>query len=158
MLIFPLKYSKQIITSGNLDETRPICAYTKSQWRAIFLGLLLRKHTQQPPLCTLKSRYVPPFTSIGLADKYVQANASCKHASAHPLIIFCTWNFSAPLQFAQQQNEFSYFFSQYTRTYMCVQLSQRAYDFLCVSSIIHLHSVTSRCVRIFHLRVVKNKY
>jgi len=60
-------------------------------------------------VCTLKSRYIPPFTSIRLADKYVQANASCKHASAHPLIIFCTWNFSAPLQFTWRQNEFSYF-------------------------------------------------
>lgn len=116
--------SKQIIASDDLDATRAICTHTNLGVTRYFSGFYCGKHVAGRVLpCTLKSRYIPSFTSTELADKYAQADASWKHALAHPLIIFRTWNFSTPPQFTRRRNEFSYF-SATTRP------GQRTYRFL----------------------------
>lgn len=124
------KYSKLIIVSDDLDATRAICAHTNLGGARYFSSFYCGKHVAGVVPCTLKSRYNPPFTSTGLADKYAQADASWKHALAHPLIIFRTWNFSAPPQFTRRRNEFSYFFSHHATWSTHVSFSVRQSPFV----------------------------
>lgn len=136
LLMFWAKYSKQIMASDDLDATRAICVHTILGDARYFSSFYCGKHVAgRVESCTLKSRYIPPFTSTGLADKYAQADASWKHALAHPLIIFRTWNFSAPPQFTWRRNEFSYFSATarpgqrtYHSLYAVIRLHSLAFD------------------------------
>lgn len=94
--------------ADDLDATRAIRVHTNLGSARYFSSFYCGRHVAGV-LCALKSRYIPSFTSTRLADKYAQADASWKHALAHSLIIFCTCNFSASLQFTRRRNEFSYF-------------------------------------------------
>lgn len=139
LLMFRAKYSKQIIVSDDLDATQAICAHTNLGGARYFSSFYCGKHVAGRVVpCTLKSRYIPPFTSTGLADKYAQADASWKHALAHPLIIFRTWNFSAPPQFTRRRNEFSYFSATTRpcqRTYHSLYASRHSSSFVSLAMV-----------------------